>query len=158
VGDVVAGRSIMYCYVGLCLGDLSSGLLSQIFKARRKVVLYFLFSAFTLATLTLFSQSLSANQFYFLCILLGFSAGYWSVFITLVTESFGTNMRATVTITITNFIRGSVILLTFMLQILKQHLSLPFSVWIIGLLSFGLAIFSLGRLSETYGKNLDFVE
>lgn len=155
---VSAGKSIMYCYVGLCVGDLLSGLFSQIFKNRRKIIFYFLIAALALATWILFSRNLNVTQFYFFCTLLGFTAGYWSVFITMVAETFGTNIRATVTITVTNFVRGSVILLTFFLQALKEHLSLEFSAWLVGVMVFALSIFSLSRLVETFGKNLDFVE
>ncbi|HYG50538.1 MAG TPA: MFS transporter, partial [Flavobacteriales bacterium] len=43
---VVNGVAIMYAYIGLSVGDLISGLLSQLLKSRKKVV--FIYLAFTL--------------------------------------------------------------------------------------------------------------
>src|SRR5688572_4232798 len=36
-GTIVAGDSVMFCYLGLASGDLISGILSQVFKTRKKV-------------------------------------------------------------------------------------------------------------------------
>jgi MFS family permease len=41
-GPVSAGNAVMFCYLGLVFGDLSSGLLSQVLKSRKKVVLLFI--------------------------------------------------------------------------------------------------------------------
>src|SRR5512139_2905204 len=41
-GAISAGNAVMYCYIGLVAGDLASGLLSQLFQSRKKVVLLFL--------------------------------------------------------------------------------------------------------------------
>src|SRR5204862_1439871 len=38
-GAVVAGDAVMYSYIGLAVGDLSSGLISQAIGSRKKVVL-----------------------------------------------------------------------------------------------------------------------
>jgi hypothetical protein len=38
---------------------------------------------------------------------MGFSVGYWVLFVTIAAEQFGTNIRATVTTTVPNFVRGS---------------------------------------------------
>lgn len=43
VGTVSAGNAVMYCYLGLVAGDLLSGILSQLLKSRKKVVLLFLY-------------------------------------------------------------------------------------------------------------------
>ena len=41
-GTISAGNAVMYCYLGLVVGDLASGLLSQLLQSRKKVVLIFL--------------------------------------------------------------------------------------------------------------------
>ena len=42
-GNVVAGDAVMYSYIGLAIGDLSSGLISQWLGSRKKVVRLFIF-------------------------------------------------------------------------------------------------------------------
>src|SRR5208337_1733636 len=41
-GPVSAGNAVMFCYLGLVFGDLSSGVLSQVLKSRKKVVRVFM--------------------------------------------------------------------------------------------------------------------
>lgn len=50
---------------------------------------------------------ITASSFYTLCFIMGFSVGYWVLFVTIAAEQFGTNIRATVTTTVPNFVRGS---------------------------------------------------
>ena len=40
-GKVTAGQALMYCYIGLAIGDLGSGYLSQIMKSRKKAFFIF---------------------------------------------------------------------------------------------------------------------
>ncbi|HVG40595.1 MAG TPA: hypothetical protein VM888_03200 [Chitinophagaceae bacterium] len=44
--------------------------------------------------------------------------GYWVIFVTIATEEFRTNTRATVTTTVPNFVRGAVVPLTLLFQYL----------------------------------------
>ncbi|MEI8355988.1 MAG: MFS transporter, partial [Deltaproteobacteria bacterium] len=94
-GAVSAGNSVMFCYLGLVVGDLTSGILSQLLKSRRKVVLIFL--VLTLAGITAYFMSAgsSAAVFSGICTFLGFASGYWAIFVTIAAEQFGTNLRAT---------------------------------------------------------------
>jgi MFS family permease len=155
---VSAGSAIFYCYIGLCVGDLVSGVLSQMLKSRRTLIFVFLLLSMFLSVIYLRSSSVSHAQFAALCVMLGFAAGYWSMFITLVAESFGTNIRATVVISVTNFMRGSVILMTLALQALKGHFSLAQSAGIVGCSAMLLALVALMLLKETFGRDLNFVE
>ncbi len=157
-GEISAGRSIFFCYLGLCLGDFSSGVIAQVFQSRKKGILIYLLAMFLLVSCYCFVHGLSTTQFYVLCIFLGLTAGYWASFITLVAESFGTNIRATAVTTITNLVRGAVIPLTLMLQLLKNYLSLPVSVFVIGLCILCMSLLALRRLSETFGKNLNYTQ
>ena len=36
IETISAGKAVMYCYIGLAIGDLGSGVLSQLFKSRKK--------------------------------------------------------------------------------------------------------------------------
>lgn len=153
-----AGEAVKYSYIGLSLGDLSSGLLSQRLRSRRKVVLIFLgLTALSVGAYFLIgSQSLF--HFYLICGCLGFSVGFWAVFVTMAAENFGTNIRATVTTTAPNFIRGSVVPLTLLFGASKGSLGMTGSALLLGALTLLIAGFSLSRLEETYGRDLDFLE
>ena len=52
---------------------------------------------------------------YLICVLLGFGNGYWAIFVTMVAEQFGTNLRATAATTIPNMVRGALPLINLML-------------------------------------------
>ena len=105
---------------------------------------------------TLGKSSLSA--FYAVCLLLGFATGYWAVFVTTASELFGTNVRATVTTTAPNFVRGAVVPLTFAFKHFKEPLGVVGSAIAVGVVSIVIAFASLLVLEETYGKDLDYVE
>ncbi len=158
VGDVVVSRAILFCYLGLCFGDFSSGIISQILQSRKKGIFIYLILMFFLVCFYCFSSGLTSAQFYLLCLSLGFFTGYWATFITLVAESFGTNIRATAVTTISNFVRGAVIPLTLTLQFLKNYLSLSISVFVIGLCVFSVSFFALRSIGDTFGKNLDYTQ
>ncbi|HNM69676.1 MAG TPA: MFS transporter, partial [Flavobacteriales bacterium] len=81
-GVVHTGTSVMWGYIGLSVGDLFSGLLSQWMRSRRKVILLYL--AFqTLCVLVLFFQGpMSLEHFYFMCLMIGISTGFWALFVT----------------------------------------------------------------------------
>ena len=153
-----AGRAILFAYSGLVFGDLGSGVLSQIFRTRKKIVAIFLL--LTAASIALYfsvgPQSLTA--FYACCFVLGLSTGYWAVFMTVASEQFGTNIRATVTTTAPNFVRGSVPLVTLLFRGLKPALGLVGAAIAVGALTLVVALVALMALDETYGKDLDYLE
>ena len=105
----------------------------------------------------------SASLFYLICFGLGLGGGYWAVFVTTATEQFGTNLRATVTTSVPNFVRGSVVLLTLLFQFFKDlwagHAQgLLWSAAVVGVITFTLAFLSLYKMQESFHKNLDYVE
>ncbi|MEW5843246.1 MAG: MFS transporter [Bacteroidota bacterium] len=155
---IVAGNSILFTYTGLIFGDFASGFLSQYLKSRRKVVAFFIGLTFAFILLYLFLHGLSKVQFYGLCVLLGFATGYWAVFVTTASEHFGTNLRSTVTTTVPNFIRGSVIPITFGFEYLRSSLGMIYSALIIGIVSIVIALFAIYKLEETYDKDLNYIE
>lgn len=153
-----AGKAVMFCYVGLAAGDLASGLLSQRFRSRRRVTFAFLCLTAICVAIYILSPGLSLDAFYVLCVALGFSSGYWAVFVTIASEQFGTNIRATATTTVPNFVRGAVVLLTSLFTSLQESLGILWSAGVIGLAVLLIAMFSLWTLDETYGKDLDYIE
>jgi MFS family permease len=160
-GDIKIADSVMFCYVGLSLGDFLSGLMSQIFKTRLKVVLVYLIFCALFSWIYLHHLGGShVHFFYTLCVLLGAATGYWALFITIAAEQFGTNIRSTVTSTVPNFVRGAVIPITYCFEELARHESYgPVAAAIIvGSVCIGLAIISVFILKDTFARDLNFVE
>ena len=154
------GQAVMYAYLGLSVGDLFSGLLSQLLRSRRKVVYVYLGLCASLAAWFLFfSEGISPGGFYFLCFLMGCGTGYWAIFVTIASEQFGTNIRSTVTTTVPNFVRGSVTLITLGFGALAS--SFVGNLWaaaIVGVVCIGLALVATISVRETFGKDLDYYE
>ena len=79
---------------------------------------------------------------------------------TIATEQFGTNIRATVTTTVPNFVRGAVVPLTLLFQLLKHVYggNIIYSGITVAVLSLAVAFMALGKMKETFSKDLDYVE
>ncbi|NJN35622.1 MAG: MFS transporter, partial [Saprospiraceae bacterium] len=112
VGAVSVPDAVMYAYIGLSVGDLLCAWLSQDSEKPKKAVLIFISSSIGLSLVFLFGRGFSASFFLFLCFILGVGIGFWGLFVTIASEQFGTNLRATVTTTVPNFVRGAVIPIT----------------------------------------------
>jgi len=158
-GAIAPGRAIMWAYAGLALGDLASGWLSQVLRSRRRAIVYFVVGLLVVDAVYLLSPSTTTTGFYTLCVVIGFAAGYWALFVSMASEQFGTNLRATVTTTVPNFVRGAVVPITLAWQAVQaSSLGLGGGTALIGVVCFGLALLSLGYLDETFGRDLDYVE
>ena len=155
---VQAGKAVMFAYVGLSLGDMSSGFLSQLLKSRRKVVLVFVLITCAAVTLYLLQQAPGLGMFYGLCLLLGFAIGYWALFVTIAAEQFGTNLRATVATTVPNFVRGSVNLFTPLFLLAKKQLGVEGAAGMVGTFAVLLALLAVWKMEETFAKDLNYVE
>lgn len=155
---VQPGLAIMWCYVGLSVGDLASGFISQALASRKKAVS--LLMAFTLisALVYLFFGLKSANSLYMTLLALGFGIGYWAMFVTIGAEQFGTNLRATAATTVPNMVRGLVIPMTLIFQYFKPGSGVINAGAIVGVLAFVIGFYSILTIPETHGKELDYLE
>jgi MFS family permease len=145
--------------LGITSGDLSSGVFSQLFRTRKKVLLVYMGVAIA-ATALFFGSLHTGAGSYALCFMMGLGCGYLSVFVTATAEHFGTNLRVLVTATVTNFMRGSVTLLIPLHLWMENALgmSLALSLVVTGSIVWAVAVASTLLLPETYGRNLDFNE
>lgn len=158
-GKVSVADCVMFAYLGLSVGDLLSGFLSQIFKNRKKVIFGYLVANLVLVFVYLFSRNISADVFYFLCFLLGAATGYWALFVTIAAEQFGTNLRSVVTNTVPNFVRGAVVPITLSFKFLEaQLIDTVLAASVVGIICMVLAFWGNAQVHETFGKDLDFVE
>lgn len=155
---IVVGDAVMFSYLGLAAGDLTSGLLSQWLKSRKKIVLLFILLTLGFIVLYLFAPIKTSSFFYFCCFCLGFGVGYWALFVTIAAEQFGTNLRSTVATTVPNFIRGTVLPITFTFEFLRLQIGIIPSALVVGMITIIIALIALRPLGETFGKDLNFLE
>lgn len=163
---IVAGDAVMFSYIGLAFGDLSSGLISQMARSRKKVVLGFILLTAVFVLIYLWAPVKTNTFFYVACFCLGFGIGYWALFVTIAAEQFGTNLRSTVTTTVPNFIRGTVVPITLAFQFFRDVLTKAYDektgflygALIVGTITIIIALFSLKLITESFHKDLDFIE
>jgi len=155
---IVAGDAVMFSYLGLAAGDMSSGVLSQWFRSRRKIVFVFVLITLGFILMYLYPPIVSKPFFYFSCFCLGFGIGYWALFVTIAAEQFGTNLRSTVATTVPNFIRGTVVPLTLAFKFLRDGIGVINGAVVVGVVTIIIALLALHALQETFGKDLNYIE
>jgi MFS family permease len=155
---VDAGKAVLFAFMGQVLGNIVSGSLSQYFNNRKKVMLLFMLSSCMFVLILFLAPVTSITMLYILCACLGFTCGYWTLFITVAAELFGSNLRATVATTVPNFVRATVIPLTALFVFLKTSAGTIKSVLIVAAITYALALLALYFLEETFKKDLDYVE
>lgn len=157
-GEVTAGQALMYTYIGLSVGDLASGYLSQQMQSRKRA--YTIFMVLSVASVLYYFtlSGASAGSFYVAVFLLGVFCGYWALFITMAAEQFGTNIRATVATTVPNFVRGSVVPITSSFMLLKESMGVLGSAATVGAVVFTIALVALYFTRETFHEDLDYIE
>lgn len=158
---IAAGKAIAFCYTGLVFGDIASGLLSQWLKSRKKIMYLFLVFNFIMVFVYLNAFGITAATFYTLCFIMGFSVGYWVLFVTIAAEQFGTNIRATVTTTVPNFVRGSLPLIILIYGYFRDQIfegDILKSGMIVGSLLSVISLLALWKLKETFHTDLNYSE
>lgn len=160
--NINSGKSIMFSYIGVSLGGILIGVVSQWMKSRKKPL--YIFYLLTLVSVVLFlCPSINNNDtvMYWLCGALGFATGFWAVFVTMGAEQFGTNLRATAATTIPNMVRGSLPLLNLLFTDLFHHAkgyglvkSAEYTGIIVLVITLTAAVFT----EDTFHKDLNYVE
>ncbi len=156
-----SGKSIMFAYVGIAVGDILIGLISQYFKSRKKALLIF----YTLTIIFLFvffsSWNDSTERMYAICGALGFSTGFWAIFVTMGAEQFGTNLRGTAATTIPNMVRGILPLINLMFLDLFQKAwgwDIIHSAIVTGIIVMSITLVAYYFTEETFNKDLNYTE
>lgn len=156
-----SGRSIMFAYAAIAIGDILIGLISQAFKSRKKALL--LFYIICIISLFVFFSSInnSDNSMYAICAMLGFSTGFWAIFVTMGAEQFGTNLRATAATTIPNLVRGVLPLINMLFLDLFQKTwgwNLIKSGMVTGTIVMTVTMVAYYFTEETFSKDLNYLE
>jgi putative MFS transporter len=157
-GAVSAGDAVMFSYLGLTVGDLSSGFISQAIGSRKKIVAIYILLTMACVVFYLFLPVRTSGFFYFACFILGIAIGYWALFVTIAAEQFGTNLRSTVATTVPNFIRGTVVPLTLAFEFLRGKIGIIHGALLIGIVTIIVAFIALNVIDETFGRDMDFEE
>lgn len=155
---VDAGKAVLFAFAGQVAGNIISGSLSQYLQSRKKVILLFMLLSFSFVMVFLLAPFRDTTLLYILCACLGFCSGYWTLFITVAAELFGSNLRATVATTVPNFVRGTVIPLTYLFLLIKNYVGTIYSALIVGVLTYAIAILALIYLEETFKKDINYTE
>jgi len=159
----IEGLKLSTCFilfqVGITSGDLLSGVLSQLARSRKRILIAFMTFGI-LSTIYHFIRIHASQQLNSTSFLMGLGCGYLSVFVTSTAEHFGINLRVTVTATVTNFMRGAVVLLVPLHQGIERlcGLDLTGGLAVTGCIVWGLAIASVLALPDTFGRSLAFAE
>jgi MFS transporter, putative metabolite:H+ symporter len=159
--NIDSGRAIMFAYAAIAIGDVLIGLISQYFKSRKKALL--LFYLLCVVGLCLYFSGInnSDTAMYAICAFLGFSTGFWAIFVTMGAEQFGTNLRATAATTIPNMVRGALplinmLFLDFFIQYL--HWSVVKSGIVTGIIVLCITFLAFVNTEETFHKDLNYTE
>lgn len=151
-----AATALAVYYICTSTLEIFITLISQWLKSRKKTMCIALIIQLTAVVWFLYFPSQSLFGFYARCGVVG--SFYWPILMTTVSEQFGTDLRATATTTVPNFIRAIFIPLSFIFQLFKPSFGLINSVALVIiptiLISGVFALFT----KETFGKDLDFYE
>ncbi|MFM2360701.1 MAG: hypothetical protein RLY16_2694 [Bacteroidota bacterium] len=157
--EILPKKSTMYAYVAAAISGMAIGLLSNWWKSRKKALYLFFVIEFIGIVLYFQQARFEGNYMYLICGVLGLATGYWSIFVTMSAELFGTNLRATATTTIPNMVRGALPLMLLLFNGLQSftHDYLR-AGWITGMIILSLAVIATWLTEETFGRDLNFVE
>ncbi|MFP5041435.1 MFS transporter [Parasediminibacterium sp. JCM 36343] len=152
------GKSIMVAYIGISVGDILIGFISQWLKSRKKA-LYIFYGLTVLFVVLYFMQTNgTATGMYLICTGLGFATGFWAIFVTMGAEQFGTNLRATAATTIPNIVRGTLPLIILLFKYLRQATNFTSGGSITGAICIIIGLAAVYFSTETFGKDLNFLE
>lgn len=158
IKNINPGKAIMWAYIGISLGDFSSGFISHYLSSRKKAILYMMLFTIVGVTLLLYGGTSTENMYYFYCAWLGMGSGYWAMFVTVGAEQFGTNIRSTAATTIPNMVRGFLPIMLLFFDYIKVEKGVIIAATIVGIVTFIIGIYATVTIEETHNKDLDFIE
>jgi MFS transporter, putative metabolite:H+ symporter len=161
-GKISPGDATMYAYIGISVGDVFIGFVSNWLRSRKKAL--FIFYGLTLVGILIyfFATPTTVAGFYALCCYLGFATGFWAIFVTMAAEQFGTNLRATAATTVPNMVRGALPLIIGLFKYLRGENADAEKFIRAGLIT-GAIVMTISVIAglltkETFGKDLNYVE
>jgi MFS transporter, putative metabolite:H+ symporter len=158
-GTIAQHMCILLAYAGLVLGDLASGTASQLMRSRKKAFALFYGLCTAMIIIYLHLHNVSSSVFYSAIFALGFSVGFWALFVTNASEQFGTNLRATSAISVPNFARGALVPIAWVYkETLNFNGDMIASFFWVGGGIMVITFITLYFVEETFARDLDFYE
>ncbi len=157
--EVLPKKSTMFAYVAIAVADVVVGLISHWLGSRKKVL--FIFYGLTMLSIGFYftQQNGTAEGMYLICAAMGFSVGFWAIFVTMAAEQFGTNLRATAATTVPNMVRGALPLMFLLFKTLQSVTGNYITAgWLTGLVVMVISFTAAWFTEETFGKDLNYVE
>ncbi|MBI3582448.1 MAG: MFS transporter [Nitrospinae bacterium] len=124
--------ALIYTYTSIAIGDILCGLLSKIILSRKYALLTFHFITGMGIASFLVLPPQTPVEFYLRCIIAGTGIGFWTNMVTNAAEQFGTNVRATVTITVPNLVRFLLFPISAAFIALKPELGIVSAAAVVG--------------------------
>ena len=157
--EVMPKKSTMFAYAAIAIADIMVGLISHWLRSRKKVL--FIFYGLTIISIGIYftQQNGTAAGMYMICAAMGFSVGFWAIFVTMAAEQFGTNLRSTATTTVPNMVRGALPLMFLLFKTLQSVTGNFITAgWLTGLVVMVISFTAAWFTEETFGKDLNYVE
>jgi MFS family permease len=152
------GKAIMVAYIGISIGDIAIGFVSQALRSRRKALFIFYILTILFVVLFFLQKGTSATMMYVICGGLGFATGFWAIFVTMAAEQFGTNLRATAATTVPNMVRGALPLIIMLFKALRGGTGFVTGAIITATIIMIITLIAAYYTKETFGKDLMYVE
>jgi putative MFS transporter len=157
--EVLPKKSTLFAYVAIAVADIVVGLISHWLGSRKKVL--FIFYGLTVISIGVYftQQNGTADSMYMICAAMGFSVGFWAIFVTMAAEQFGTNLRATAATTVPNMVRGALPLMFLLFKTLQSATGNYITAgWLTGVVVMVISFTAAWFTEETFGKDLNYVE
>jgi predicted MFS family arabinose efflux permease len=160
---IVPARVIFWAYLGVVVGDVASGMISQFIQSRTRTILAFLaLLAASIALFFAFAPKSTAHFYGMMCVV-GAATGYWAIFVTTASEQFGTNLRATAATSAPNFVRAMAVPITSIWLAMKGTPAAPgfdavTATWVLGICCISIGTLAALALDETFHRDLDYLE
>ena len=156
--DFTSATPIALFAIGVTIGDITCGVVSQMMKSRKKPLYLFAlaqaFCWFGLINLNFGSPAIFNAWF----LPMGFFGGLWAVLVTTASEQYGTNLRATVTTIVPNAIRGMTVPISMAFLAVKGSYDVVTAIYVVGAGCLALALIGTAAIRESFGIPLNFIE
>lgn len=154
-----AGQSLMFFSLGAGIGFVVVGIIARKIKSRKKTMISCMVSLLILAFSYILFKPIIHHIFLFTNFLFGIFIAYQFELLTLAIEQFGTNLRAMATTLVFGVGRASVFLFSLLIPMIDVVFNdYLHTILLLDCIVFGIGIWSISKIKEEYGKDLNFVE
>jgi MFS family permease len=155
---ITSSLPIILFSIGVTIGDVACGALSQALRSRKRAITIFLAGSVASFVGLMYLHGSDKTIFVAWYFPLGFFSGLWAVLITTSAELFGTNLRATAATMVPNLVRGVAIPIGWLFLQLKGASGIEMAVVATTSVVVVLALAGLLMIRESFTLSLEYVE